>query len=54
MTTQKMYEAKITPATGGSPITVKVPANDPAQAKKIIEQQYGPIKSWYKSPQQVK
>lgn len=51
--TQKTYEAKFTPAAGGSPITVKIPANDHVQAKKLLEQQYGPIKTWYKSPQQT-
>ena len=51
---QKMYKAKITPAAGGSPIEVTVPANDPFQAKKIIESQYGPVKSWWQSPTLVK
>ena len=54
MTTQSMYVARFIPAVGGSAITVKIPANDHFQAKKIIEQQYGPIKSWFSSPQRAK
>jgi hypothetical protein len=50
---QKMYEAKFIPAAGGLPITVTIPASDHVQAKKMLEQQYGPIKTWYKSPQQT-
>jgi len=34
---QKMYKAKTTPASGGSGVEVTVPANDPFQAKKMIE-----------------
>lgn len=48
---QKMFKAKITPAAGGSPIEVTVPANDTFQAKRIIEGQYGPVKTWWSSPQ---
>jgi hypothetical protein len=51
---QKMFHAKITPAAGGSPIEVTVPANDPFQAKKIIESQYGPVKTWWQNPTQQK
>ncbi len=51
---QRQYKAKITPAAGGSAIEVVVPANDPFQAKKIIEGQYGPVKSWWMSPQEVR
>lgn len=47
---QKMYSAKIIPAAGGSPVEVTVPANDSNQAKKMIESQYGPVKSWYRQP----
>lgn len=54
MTTQKMYEARIVPAVGGSPITVTTPANDTTQAKKMIEREYGPVKQWIKLPQQTK
>lgn len=52
--TTKEYEAKIIPATGGSPIDVTVPASDHVQAKKLIEKLYGPVKTWYKSPQPKK
>ena len=51
---QKFFKAKITPAAGGSSIEVTVPANDSFQAKKIIEGQYGPVKTWWRSPQQVR
>ena len=54
MTTQKMYEARIVPAVGGSPITVTTPANDTTQSKKMIEREYGPVKQWIKLPQQTK
>lgn len=51
---QRQYKAKITPAAGGSSIEVIVPANDPFQARKIIEGQYGPVKSWWQSPTEVR
>ncbi len=51
---QKMYAAKITPSTGGTPIEVTVPANNFFQAKKIIEAQYGPVKSWWGQPREVR
>jgi hypothetical protein len=51
---QKMYKAKITPAAGGSPVEVTVPANDMFQAKKMIESQYGPVKTWWMSPQLIR
>ena len=51
---QKMFKAKITPAAGGSPIEVTVPANDALQARKMIESQYGPVKAWSMTPQQVR
>ena len=54
MTTQKMYEARIVPAAGGTPITDTTPANDSIQAKKMIEREYGPVKQWLKLPQQAK
>lgn len=54
MSTQKMYEAKIIPAVGGAPLMVNITANDQVQAKKLIEQQYGPIKSWLVSPRPAK
>jgi len=47
---QAMFEARIVPASGGTAITVTVPANDPFQAKKIIEAQYGPVKVWFSTP----
>ena len=50
---QQMYEARIIPAGGGAAITVTVHANSQDQAKRIIEQQYGPIRSWNQYPQQV-
>lgn len=48
---QKIFEAKITPAAGGSPVVVSVPANNYFQAKKMIESLYGPVKTWWSSPQ---
>lgn len=51
---QRMFKAKIIPAAGGSAIEVTVPANDPFQAKKIIESQYGPVKAWFMSPTEVR
>ena len=51
---QKMFKAKITPAAGGNPIEVTVPANDPFQATAIIESQYGPVKTWWKRPTQIR
>ncbi len=51
---QKMYKAKITPAVGGSSIEVTVPANDPFQARKMIEAQYGPVKTWWLTPTEVR
>lgn len=51
---QKIYKAKITPAAGGSPVEVQVPANDPFQARKMIESMYGPVKSWWSSPTEVR
>ena len=51
---QKTFKAKITPAAGGSPVEVTVPANDPFQAKKMIESQYGPVKTWWAQPTQVR
>lgn len=47
---QLIYEAKITPSVGGSPVIVSVPANDPFQAKRMIESMYGPVKTWWWSP----
>jgi hypothetical protein len=51
---QKIYVAKITPAVGGQSIEVRVPANDSFQAKKIIEAQYGPVKTWWSGPTEVR
>jgi hypothetical protein len=51
---QKMYKAKITPAAGGSGVEVTVPANDPFQARKMIESQYGPVKAWWMTPQEIR
>jgi len=51
---QKFFKAKITPAAGGSPIEVQVPANDYFQAKKIIEGQYGPVKTWWMQPREIR
>jgi len=51
---QKIYTAKITPAVGGTSIEVSVPANDSFQAKKLIESQYGPVKTWWRTPQLAK
>lgn len=50
---QKVYEAKIFTKVGGAPILVRVEANDPIQAQKLIE-----IKPEFKSfmayPHQIK
>ncbi|HEX4197076.1 MAG TPA: hypothetical protein VHZ26_06505 [Caulobacteraceae bacterium] len=51
---QKTFKAKITPAAGGLPVEVMVPANDPFQAKKMIETQYGPVKNWWALPTEVR
>ena len=51
---QKQFKAKITPAVGGSMIEVMVPSNDPFQAKKMIESQYGPVKTWWANPTEVR
>ena len=37
MATQSMFEARLIPAAGGSPISIKIPANDNTQAKVIIQ-----------------
>ena len=49
---QKMFRAKITTSAMNSPTEVTVPANDAFQARKVIEQMYGPIKVWYDSPRE--
>jgi hypothetical protein len=51
---QRKFKAKITPAVGGNAIEVVVPASDPFQARKIIEAQYGPVKTWWALPQEVR
>jgi hypothetical protein len=51
---QRVCEAKIVAAVGGAPIEVSVPASDASQAKKLIEQQYGPIKSWVRHSEEVR
>ena len=51
---QQMYEAKITPAAGGNAVVVTVPANDPFQARKMIESMYGPVKTWWSGPTAVR
>gem|GEM_PF-2555723 len=51
---QKMYKARIIPAAGGQAIEVTVPANDPFQARKVIEGMYGPVKSWFANPVEVR
>jgi hypothetical protein len=39
--TQRIYEAKITPAAGDDAIVVSLPADDPEQAMQLIEAQFG-------------
>lgn len=51
---QKMYRAKITTQAMNSPTEVTVPANDYSQARKVIEQMYGPVKQWFGTPQEVR
>lgn len=48
---QNIYVAKITQASDGAGVEVEGPANDTFQAKKMIEAQYGPIKTWWRQPQ---
>ena len=47
---QKMFKPKITPAGGDFPVEVTVPANESSQAKRMIESQFGPIKTWWGPP----
>ena len=51
---QKMFKAKITTSAMNSPTEVVVPAGDSFQARKVIEQMYGPIKIWYDSPKEIR
>ena len=44
------YKATVVPQIGGSSIEIKVQANDVFQARKLIEQLYGPVKTWYFGP----
>ena len=46
----RTYKAKFMPAVGGGYIEVTVKANDQSQARKLLEAQYGPIKSWVRGP----
>jgi hypothetical protein len=47
---QSIYEAKITPAVGDDPIVVSVPADDSMHARRLIEEQFGPIRHWWSEP----
>jgi hypothetical protein len=47
---QRIYEAKITPAVGDDPIVVSVPADDSMHARRLIEEQFGPIRHWWSQP----
>jgi hypothetical protein len=47
---QRIYDAKITPAAGDDAIIVFVPADDPEQARQLIEAQFGPVKRWWSQP----
>jgi hypothetical protein len=51
---QKIYKAKITLFSGGNAIEVRVPANDIWQAKKVIEAQYGPVRTYFYGPSEEK
>lgn len=51
---QKMFKAKITTSAMNSPTEVVVPAGDSFQARKVIEQMYGPIKIWYNGPNEIR
>ena len=44
---QRIDDAKITPAAGDDAIIVFVPADDPEQARQLIEAQFGPVKRWW-------
>lgn len=37
-----MFEARVRTTTGGSETTARVHARDAAEAKRLLEQQYGP------------
>jgi hypothetical protein len=50
MSFQHSYEARISPAAGGSLINVQVEANDIWQARRLIESLYGPVKQWQLGP----
>lgn len=54
MSTQYTYEARISPAVGGSLINVQVQANDIWQARRLIESLYGPVRQWQLGPTQVR
>ena len=47
---QAIYEATITPAAEDEPVVVSIPANDAAQARQLIEAQFGPVKRWWSEP----
>lgn len=47
---QFTYKATVQPGVGGSSIEVSVQAADVFQARKLIEQLYGPVKVWYFGP----
>ena len=54
MAKPKTYEGKIQLTTGGTSITVRCEAESGAQARKIVEAQYGDkLKRWTKAPQPV-
>ena len=50
MSIQNTYEARISPAVGGSLINVRIEANDIWQARRLIESLYGPVKQWQLGP----
>ena len=50
---QKVYEAKIYTKVGGAPITIRIEANDPIQARKLIEMR-PEFKSFMAYPHQIR
>jgi hypothetical protein len=48
------YVTKITPVGGGKPIEVTVLAGGPSEARDLIEEKHGPVRTWWYQPVEVK
>lgn len=48
------YITKITPAGGGRPIEVTVQAGGLSEARDLIEEKHGPVRTWWYQPVEVK